>query len=197
MRMNLYVAFIRAINVAGHARIKMATVRDAFTAAGCRKVRSYIQSGNVIFESSATESANLVEKVRTKLSSMYEDEWDIMLRPAPWIEELVGAAPFKNVENPSAVKLYVVFLSQQPGIRPRLPLVSRKDGLEVIALCGNEAFVVSRRKDNGFFGIPNNFVEKELGVTATSRNWSTIQRIARLLQTGTEKEASAPIIGSL
>ena len=57
--MNVYVAFIRAINVAGHARIRMATVREAFTAAGCRKVRSYIQSGNVIFESSARESANL------------------------------------------------------------------------------------------------------------------------------------------
>jgi hypothetical protein len=38
-------------------------------------------------------------------------------------------------------------------------------------------FVVSRRKTNGFFGFPNNFVEKELGVSATSRNWSTITKI--------------------
>ena len=117
---------------------------------------------------------------------MYDDECDIMLRPARSIGELVEAAPFRNVEKSSGVKLYVVFLSQPPRLKPRLPLVSRRDGLEVIAVRGNEAFVVSRRKDNGFFGIPNNFVEKELGATATSRNWSTVQRIARLLQTGAQ-----------
>ena len=48
--MSHYVAFMRAINVAGHASVRMSDVRDAFAAAGCRKVRTYIQSGNVIFE---------------------------------------------------------------------------------------------------------------------------------------------------
>ena len=45
-----YIAFLRAINVAGHASLKMTDARDAFAAAGCRNVRTYIQSGNVLFE---------------------------------------------------------------------------------------------------------------------------------------------------
>jgi len=47
--MTPYVAFIRAINVAGHASVRMSDVRDAFVAAGCKDVRTYIQSGNVMF----------------------------------------------------------------------------------------------------------------------------------------------------
>lgn len=43
-----------------------------------------------------------------------------------------------------------------------------------------EVFIVSRRKKSGFYGFPNNFIEQELGVTATSRNWSTITKIVAL-----------------
>ena len=41
-----------------------------------------------------------------------------------------------------------------------------------------EVFIVSRRKKNGFFGFPNAFIEQELGVSVTSRNWSTVTKIA-------------------
>lgn len=67
--MSAHIAFIRAINVAGHLRVRTSIVRDAFAAAGCRKVRSYIQSGNVIFESSEQKSAERLQKVRRKLIS--------------------------------------------------------------------------------------------------------------------------------
>jgi uncharacterized protein (DUF1697 family) len=181
--MSAYVAFIRAINVAGHPRIRMNAVRDAFAAAGCRQVRTYIHSGNVIFDSPGQERARLLEKVRARLGCMLHDECDIMLRSARWVQDLVKAAPFKDVESGSGTKLYVAFLSRRPRIKLRLPLVSSTDALEIVAASGNEAFVISRRKENGFFGFPNNFVEKEFGVPATSRNWSTITRIVRLLRT--------------
>jgi len=68
-------------------------------------------------------------------------------------------------------------LSQPPRIRPSLPLVSTKEALEAVAMSGGEVYDVSRRKKNGFFGFPNDFVEEGLGVSATTRNWSTIARI--------------------
>jgi uncharacterized protein (DUF1697 family) len=180
--MSVYIAFIRAINVAGHPRVKMNEVRDAFAAAGCRKVRSFIQSGNLIFESHGLEPAKLVEKVRAKLISMLHDDCDIILRSAASVEELVDATPFKDVKSGSGIKLYVAFLSRLSRIRPHLPLVSRKEALEVISVTGLEVFIVSRCKENGFFGFPNNFVENEFGVPATSRNWSTITRIVQFLR---------------
>lgn len=49
-----------------------------------------------------------------------------------------------------------------------------------------EVFIVSRRKKNGFYGFPNNFIEKELGVSATSRNWSTVTKIVAFAHRGPE-----------
>lgn len=184
--MHHYVAFMRAINVAGHARVRMSDVRDAFAAAGCRKVRTYIQSGNVIFESPAREAAAILRKVQRTLRHALDEEPDIVWRTLREIEELVGTAPFKDVEAGSGVKLYVAFLSQGPRNKPKFPFASLKEGLEAIAMRGQEVFVVSRPKKNGFFGFPNSFIEKEFGISATTRNWSTVTRIAELAQTETD-----------
>ena len=174
--MDSYVAFIRAINVAGHAIIKMTDVRDTFVAAGCRNVRTYIQSGNVVFDSKP-DASGIVKKIRRRLRDITDEEPEILLRTIDEVEAIVERAPFKRYESDKALKLYVVFLSETPSKKPPLPLTHPKDALEVIAIEGREAFIVSRRKPNGFYGFPNNFIEKELGVAATSRNWSTVTKI--------------------
>jgi len=61
-------------------------------------------------------------------------------------------------------------------------LLSSKEALEAIAMKSREVFIVSRRKKNGFYGFPNNFIEKELGVSATSRNWSTLTKIVEFVR---------------
>jgi uncharacterized protein (DUF1697 family) len=177
LSMNKYIAFMRAINVAGHTIVKMSDVRDAFAAVGCRDVRTYIQSGNVIFDSPARDAATILETLQAKLRNVLDDEPVILLRTVSEMEKLLGRDPFKDVKAEPGIKLYVVFLSQSPRSRPKFPLVSLREALEAIAMTDREVFVVSRRKKNGFFGFPNNFIEKELGVSATSRNWSTVTKI--------------------
>ena len=174
-----HVAFIRAINVAGHAVVKMDRVRDAFAAAGCRNVRSYIQSGNVLFDAPGA-TATLFKKVRAKVGALIGAEPTIMFRPIRQIELILKRSPFGDLPQVAGVKLYVVFLAKTPRGKPTLPLCIPKEALELIVLRSQEAYVVSRRKKNGFYGFPNNFVEAELGVPATSRNWSTVSRIAAL-----------------
>ena len=70
-----------------------------------------------------------------------------------------------------------VFLFDEPAALPKLPLKSTTEKLELIAIRGRAAFVVARRKKTGWFGFPNNFVEKQLGVTATTRQWSTVKKL--------------------
>jgi uncharacterized protein (DUF1697 family) len=74
----------------------------------------------------------------------------------------------------------VVFLSQKPVKKPTFPLVNAKEELTAVGMTDLEVFVVSRRKKSGFYGFPNTFIEKELGITATSRNWSTVTRLVQL-----------------
>jgi uncharacterized protein (DUF1697 family) len=178
--MTKYVAFIRAINVAGHASVKMANLKKAFAAAGCKDIRTYIQSGNVIFEVSEPDAAGIFEKIRIKLSNLMSDEPTVLFRRLREIKRIVKRNPFKDLDGDSEVKLYVSFLSRKPRNKLNFPIYSPKERLEAIAIKDLEVFVVSRRKDNGFYGFPNKFIEKKFGVLATSRNWSTVKKIAKL-----------------
>jgi hypothetical protein len=77
---------------------------------------------------------------------------------------------------------YVAFLAEQPREKAQFPLLLPKEGLEAFAMSGRQVFIVSRPNPRGFYGFPNNFIEKELQVSATSRNWNTITRIVNFAQ---------------
>jgi uncharacterized protein (DUF1697 family) len=180
--MTQYVAFLRAVNVAGHARVSMSGVRDAFVAAGCKGVRTFIQSGNVVFEAPERSAAAVLERVRTRLRKLLGEEPGLLVRTVPEIEAALRAAPFKQLETDARIKLYVAFIFEKPSAKPRFPLVSAKEALEAVGMKNLDVFIVSRRKRNGFYGFPNNFIEQELGVRATSRNRSTLSRILAFLK---------------
>jgi uncharacterized protein (DUF1697 family) len=173
----MYVAFLRAINVAGHAIVKMDALKASFDAAGCASVRTYIQSGNVLFECSETRATTVFRKIQAQLRLLVGGEPTILYRTIEELERLVRAKPFKALGSASDTKRYVTFLSGPPEKRPRFPLVSAKEALEAVAMKNLDVFVVSGRKKNGFYGFPNNFIEKELGVLGTTRNWSTVMKI--------------------
>ena len=177
--MSTYIAFLRAVNVAGHAVVKMDALCGAFTAAGCRNVRSFIQSGNIIFESSASEAATL-RNLRNEIRKLLGQEPGIFLRTLKEIAQLVESDPFRDLKAQRDVKLYVGFLAEQPRVKPQFPLLRPKEGLEAFAMSGREVFVVSRPNPRGFNG--NNLIEKELQVSATCRNWNTITKIVKFAE---------------
>jgi uncharacterized protein (DUF1697 family) len=182
--MKTYVAFLRAINVAGHAILKKDALRASFVAAGCVNARTFIQSGNVIFECSEKQRLALFRKIRAQLRPLIGGEPTILYRSLDDLERLVKANPFRRLGTRPATKLYVTFLSDAPAATPRLPLTSDKEALEAFAMKDLDVFIVSGRKKNGFYGFPNNFIEKELGVSGTTRNWSTVTRIVALGRSG-------------
>jgi uncharacterized protein (DUF1697 family) len=171
------VAFMRAINVGGRAIVKMTDLQDAFASVGCKNVRTYIQSGNVVFDVREDHAPALFLKIPRMLRDALAVEPMVMFRTARELERLVKADPFKKVEPEPSAKLYVTFLSQKPQGNVSFPLVSVKEALEAVAMKNLDVLTVSRRKKNGFYGFPNNFIEKELGVSGTSRNWSTLTKI--------------------
>src|ERR1700694_5095327 len=107
------VALLRAINVGGRSMVRMTDLRDIFLAAGCRNVRTFIQSGNVIFDAPVKRAAAL-QKVRVALPVVLGVEPEILFRTLRAIEALVARPPFKGVQAGPRVKLYVAFLSRAP-----------------------------------------------------------------------------------
>ena len=174
-----YVAFLRGINVGGRGVLKMQDLARMFATAGCEKVKTYIQSGNVVFEARAGDLERLHRKFEKRLRDRLGIAVKVMLRTSREIENLINLDPFKKAGNDPKVKRYVAFLYGKPRSKPELPLISAKEGIEVFLVRNLEAFSLSREV-KGRYGFPNNFIEKELGVPATTRNWNTVGKIAAL-----------------
>ena len=172
--MTKYVALLRGINVGGKNLMKMDALRGAFEAAGLKNVRTFQQAGNVVFESN-------LKKPLAKIGKLLNTDLKVIVFSVDELSQIVKQDPFKRVE-PGDVMLCVVFLFDEPAQRPKLPLISTTDKLELIAIRDRAAFVVARRKKSGWFGFPNNFVEKQLGVTATTRQWSTLKKLIDFAQ---------------
>jgi uncharacterized protein (DUF1697 family) len=129
-------------------------------------VRTFQQAGNVVFESN----------LKKPLAKLLNTDLRAIVFTVDELTQIVKRDPFKRIDR-GDVMLCVVFLFDEPAQKPRLPLISRTDKLELIAIHDRAAFVVARRKKTGWFGFPNNFVEKQLGVTATTRQWSTVKKL--------------------
>ena len=178
-----YVAFLRGINVGGNKLIKMEALAAAFTAAGFRNVKTYIASGNVIFDSRAATPDLLSKKIEQKLLQTFGHQIAVMVFPLADLEALVKRDPFKRVKLNEDVMLFVILMRSEVG-RVKLPLESKTENLTVIAIEDRAAFIVARRKQNGRVGFPNSFIEKEFGVAATTRNWSTVEKVVIAGQAG-------------
>lgn len=179
--MSTYVAFLRAVNVAGHAIISMSDVKQAFLAAGCKNVRTYVQSGNVLFDvaEGAIDPA-MKRKIRKQVTDLAGSQASTVFRSADELEAMARTTPFAGVEDDVDAKFYVAFLEKKPKAMPKAVLSSPKEALDVIGLQNLDVFVVSRPK-HGQYGFPNTLVEKRFGVSATTRQWSTVSKIVGLL----------------
>jgi len=177
-----YVAFLRAINVGGSKVIKMEILRQIFESLGFANVRTYIQSGNVIFDARQKNVSSLTTKIEKELERSTGHKVEVMLTTFAELQSMVKLDPFKRVEAGPDVMLFVTFLSSEPSLMPKLPINYDKENLQVLALRDRAAFIVAKRKQNGMFGFPNNFLEKQFGSVGTTRNWTTVKKIVDFVE---------------
>lgn len=175
----IYVAFLRGINVGGRKLIKMEQLAGIFTGVGLKNVRTYIASGNVIFESGSANKPALTKKIEKALRQALGYEVTAVLRTLGELESIVSRDPFKGRASGADVGQFVVFLADEPKSKIQIPMVSTAENLEVFEVTDRAAFIISRRKKNGGVGYPHNFVEKQFGVAGTTRNWSTLTKILK------------------
>lgn len=171
--MTKYVALLRKVNVGGNNLIKMDALRRVFEAGGLKNVRTFQQAGNVVFQSAAKNPVSKIEKL---LSESFNTDLRVIIFTLDELARIAKRDPFKRVQH-GDVMLCVAFLAAEPAVVPNLPLKSTTENLELIAVKDRAAFVVARRRKSGWFGFPNNFVERQLGVTATTRQWSTVRKL--------------------
>ena len=177
-----YVAFLRGVNVGGKKPVRMKQLAEVLTAAGFRNVRTYIASGNVIFEASAKDPSRIAKRMEKHLLNALGYEITVIIRNVDELRAIIKRNPFKKPKPLANEMLFVTFLASPSMVKPRLPLRSKTENMEVIALTDGAAFIVARRKKTGWFGFPHTFAEKEFKVPTTTRNWTTVVRIVAVAE---------------
>jgi uncharacterized protein (DUF1697 family) len=178
--METYIAILWGINVSGQKLIKMAALKVAFEEAGFRNVMTYIQSGNIIFRSEGNNEDVLALRVSKLIRDNFGFEVPVIIRTSTALAGIISSNPFLKEKGILEEKLHVTFLSEAPD-------KTRQQELEKLSF-GNERFVIQGREiclycPNGYGNtkLSNNFFENKLKITATTRNWSTVNKLAGLL----------------
>ena len=171
-----FVALLRGINVGGHKIIKMDALRAAFAGMGFGDVATYVQSGNVVFKSSARTSNDLAKKIEEMLLRRFSLSVPVIVRSAEEIGEVARSNPFLKESGIDPGKLHVTFLSGSPQKTALKGLDTIAAGPDRFHCCGQEIYLYC---PNGF-GVSKlsiNVFEKVLSVGATTRNWNTVNRL--------------------
>ena len=170
--MKKYVAFLRAINVGGTKIIKMEDLKRMFDSFGLYNVQTYIQSGNVIFESKESDALLLEAKIENQLAKALGYKVAVFVRTMQEINSISDKSPFEPIENET---VHVVFLRGGPDKATGKALTSLNGEADKFMVKGREVFNLRRDRDKSVFS--NNFVEKILKTPATTRNLTTIRKI--------------------
>ncbi len=174
--MEKYIAFLRAINVGGYRKIKMQNLRDMFEAMGFEHVETYIQSGNVIFDSDETDPTVLSQSIEQQIESEFGHDVPVMVRTREQLENLIKNNPFDGQED-KRFKLYVTFFLETLPKEKQQELKSLSSDIEKFDFVNGELFSLIDKTTDQKTNFSNNFVEKMIGIPGTGRNWRSVNKI--------------------
>ena len=174
--METYVALLRAVNVAGKNLIKMEALRDCLEASGLCSVKTYLQSGNLVFQAGAQfSSRSLVDHIKKIILKKFGFSVSVIIRSPQELAKLIKEqASFGTGKSQSS--LYFTFLAERPskeGVQKLHEVPAKKD---LFLLRGKEIFIYCA---NGYgrTKLTNSVIEKCLGEVATTRNWKTVRQL--------------------
>lgn len=171
--MKKYIAFLRAINVGGTTIIKMTDLKKMFESFGLDNVQTYIQTGNVIFESSETHASRLEDQIERQLEKALGKPIKVFVRTMREVARIVEDCPF---DPEGGETVHVVILGKKPGKKNIAELEALRSEADDFAAEGKQAFNLRHDREASIF--TNTLIEKVLGVPGTTRNLTTIKKIA-------------------
>ena len=171
--MRTWIGLFRGINVGGHYKVPMKDLVTVLRGLGFEEVRSYIQSGNVVFRASGTAAA-LIEDIGTAVSRRFGFRPFLVLLDAKQLAQAAAANPFPAAQaRPQSLHLW--FLQKAPGSASLERLQALRAASEKVALRGKVLYLYAPQ------GIGRSkFAARAatlLGVAATARNWRTVTEL--------------------
>ncbi|MCT4580409.1 MAG: DUF1697 domain-containing protein [Flavobacteriales bacterium] len=171
--MKRLVAILRGINVGGKRKILMKDLSSLLEKEGFINVKTYIQSGNIGFDSSENSSQS-VTKIENLIKLNFGFEVPVVVLEQNQIQEIIDKMPYDESEN-----IHITFLKEPPA-KENIDSIPVNDYLpEAFKITPYAVYLKCVDKYHQS-KLSNNFFEKKLGVTATTRNWKTVNKLVEL-----------------
>jgi uncharacterized protein (DUF1697 family) len=177
--MPIYIAMLRGINVGGHKRIKMEQLRRSFEGLGFEQVKTYIQSGNVVFKTTKLPAVELSKKIKEKLLSEFGFSVSVISRTADEMSKTIENNPFLQDRGIDQEKLHVTFLSDAPSpitLKRLADLTTAPDQ----SRCLDKEVYLYLPKGVSESGLMKTSLDRVLLVVTTTRNWKTVNQLSQV-----------------
>ena len=174
----VHIALLRGINVGGRNRLPMAALAGFFEEAGCGAVRTYIQSGNVVFRAADRVAAAVPDVVASAIERELGFRPALVMRTGEALDDVVRNNPFLAA-GAEEKELHVAFLDGVPEAERVAALDPERSPPDAFAVRGREVYLRYPR-GMGRTKLGGDYLERTLGVAATVRNWRTTMKLREL-----------------
>jgi uncharacterized protein (DUF1697 family) len=172
------VALLRGINVGRAKRVSMAELATLMAGLGFTEVKTHLNSGNVVFSCTPRAAAGAAAKIRSAIADELAVECEVMTRTAAELRDVIEANPLADVATDPA-KYLVGFLSAKPKPEAVRAVQAGDYGGDAIRIIDDHAYLWCSRGVNDSPVVKLAW-KRELGVSATTRNWRTVLKLAEL-----------------
>jgi len=173
-----HIALLRGINVGGKNKLPMRDLVTMFEKARCREVRTYIQSGNVLFKAGAAVLAKVPSSVQTAIRKQFGYEIPVVIRSANEVEQVICKSPFAK-KRVDAARLHVVFLADTPTAALVKTLDPHRSDPDEFVVAGKDIYL-HLPNGNGQTKLTNAYFDSKLKTVSTVRNWRTVNKLLEL-----------------
>jgi uncharacterized protein (DUF1697 family) len=173
IKMYRFVSLLRGINVGGQKRIGMAALITLYRSLGFENVRTYLQSGNVVFDAVDNDTVGLTNMVEGRIRQVFNLSAAVFLRTPDELHRIIQTNPFLKENAIDRDKLHVTFLSEVP-MKKDLGVVF--EGMDRFYLNGSEIYLYCPA-GYGKTRFSNDYFERNLNLKATTRNWKTVNAL--------------------
>ena len=181
LAMPVVISLLRAVNVGGHAVIKMADLKSLYESLKFRDVRTYVQSGNVVFRTDNADLKLLGKKIQAAIEKRFKVTPGVLLRTARDLRDVVAANPFAKRSDVLPAKLLAYFLHEE---------LSRDAATELKKLPPNSEELIPAKRElyiyfpdgMGKSKLPWRAVEKLCITPGTGRNWNTVSKLLAMAE---------------
>lgn len=179
--MTILLSLFRGINVGGHQKVSMKELKALHEMLGFQDVVTYIQSGNVVFNSDEADASQVSTSIADAFVQTFGFRVDVMVRSAAELAEIIARNPLQSQALNEPKWLIVLFLATRPASTALEELQRAYHGPEEMRLIGQEMYIfypegIGRSK------LTLAWIEKKLGTAGTGRNWNTLLQLHKLMQ---------------